>query len=64
MISFVQKMDEVNTGDIEPLQHITSEKNVWREDEIKGSCSQEQALKNAAHHNNQFFMVPKIIQKH
>jgi aspartyl-tRNA(Asn)/glutamyl-tRNA(Gln) amidotransferase subunit C len=63
MISFVQKMDEVNTGDTEPLQHISGRKNVWRQDEVQGSCSQQQALQNAPRHNNRFFMVPTIIQK-
>ena len=63
MIAFVQKMDEVDTDHVEPLQHMSSRKNVWREDIVAGSIAQEQAFKNAAVHNNHFFMVPKVIKK-
>lgn len=63
MITFVQKMDEVDTTGVEPLQHMSNGTNVWREDEVKGSCSQDDALKNAPTHNDNFFLVPKIIQK-
>lgn len=63
MIAFVQKMDEVDTTGVEPLQHMSDGSNVWRADEISGSCTQEDALKNASRHNEDFFLVPKIIQK-
>ena len=63
MIAFVQKMDEVNTDEVEPLQHMSSLTNVWREDVVQGTCNKEQALQNAAKHNNDFFMVPTMIKK-
>lgn len=63
MISFVQKMNEVDTGNVEPLQHMAVHQNNWRNDEVKGSCPKEAALKNAANHNDDFFMVPKVIKK-
>jgi aspartyl-tRNA(Asn)/glutamyl-tRNA(Gln) amidotransferase subunit C len=63
MIAFVQKMEEVDTTGVEPLQHMSSRTNVWRQDEVKGSCSKQQALQNAATHNNNFFMVPAMIKK-
>jgi len=63
MIAFVQKMDEVDTAGVEPLQHMSSCRNVWREDEVQGSCSKKEALQNAAQHNDDFFMVPTMIKK-
>ena len=63
MIRFVQKIESVDTAGIEPLEHMADQVNAWREDEVKGSCSSEEALKNAAKHNEQFFMVPKVIKK-
>lgn len=63
MISFVQKMDEVDTNGVEPLLHIGEHHNQWREDILQGSCSKADALKNAANHNADFFLVPKVIQK-
>jgi aspartyl-tRNA(Asn)/glutamyl-tRNA(Gln) amidotransferase subunit C len=63
MISFVQKMDEVDTEGVEPLLHISGNNNSWREDTIQGSCTKQDALKNAQKHSDDFFLVPKVIQK-
>jgi len=63
MISFVEKLNEVNTKDIKPLQHMSTEINVFREDEIKGSATREEALQNAPTTNGVFFKVPKVIKK-
>jgi aspartyl-tRNA(Asn)/glutamyl-tRNA(Gln) amidotransferase subunit C len=63
MIAFVEKLNELDLDGIEPLLHMTGEVNVLREDEIKGSISREDALKNAPVHDDQFFKVPKVIKK-
>ncbi len=63
MIGFVEKLQEVDTTGVEPLMHMGFEMNKLREDEVKGSISREEALQNAAHHNEEFFMVPKVIRK-
>jgi aspartyl-tRNA(Asn)/glutamyl-tRNA(Gln) amidotransferase subunit C len=63
MIHFVEKLDELNLEGAEPLLHMSSEINVLREDEIKGSISREDALKNAPAHDDKFFKVPKVIKK-
>jgi len=63
MISFVEKLDELDLSDKEPLLHMSSNINVLREDEVKGSVSREEALKNAPSHNDEFFKVPKVIKK-
>jgi aspartyl-tRNA(Asn)/glutamyl-tRNA(Gln) amidotransferase subunit C len=62
MISFVEKLNELNLDGVEPLLHMSSEVNVLREDEIKGSISRSAALKNAPLHDEQFFKVPKVIK--
>jgi len=63
MIAFVEKLDELDLDGVEPLLHMSGEVNVLREDEVKGSVSREQALKNAPQHDDQFFKVPKVIKK-
>jgi aspartyl-tRNA(Asn)/glutamyl-tRNA(Gln) amidotransferase subunit C len=63
MIAFVEKLNELNLDGVEPLLHMSDEVNVLREDEIKGSISREEALKNAPLHDEQFFKVPKVIKK-
>lgn len=63
MIGFVEKLDELNLDGVEPQLFMSDEVNVLREDEIKGSISREDALKNAPLHDEQFFKVPKVIKK-
>ena len=63
MIGFVEKLNELHLDKIEPLIHMSQEVNVLREDEVQGSVNREVALKNAPHHDEQFFKVPKVIKK-
>ena len=63
MIAFVDKLNELNLDGVDPLLFMSEEKNVLREDEIKGSISRDEALKNAPLHDGQFFKVPKVIRK-
>ena len=63
MIVFVEKLNELDTTGVEPLLHMSENVNKLRADEIKGSISREEALKNAPLQDGQFFKVPKVIQK-
>ncbi|MEO6404473.1 MAG: Asp-tRNA(Asn)/Glu-tRNA(Gln) amidotransferase subunit GatC [Ferruginibacter sp.] len=63
MISFVEKLQEVNTSGIAALTHMAVNENVTRKDEVEESISVENALKNAANAENGFFRVPKVIKK-
>jgi aspartyl-tRNA(Asn)/glutamyl-tRNA(Gln) amidotransferase subunit C len=63
MIGFVEKLDELDLEGVEPQLFMSEEINVLREDEVKGSISREEALKNAPLHDEQFFKVPKVIKK-
>ena len=63
MIQFVEKLNEVDTEGIAPLLHITNNVNVLREDEVQGSCTQQEALKNAPKTDGTYFLVPKVIKK-
>ena len=63
MIGFVDKINELNLGDVTPMVHLPGETNIFREDEVKDVISREDALKNAASHDGVFFKVPKAIKK-
>ena len=63
MIIFVEKLNELDLENVEPLLHMSGEINVLREDEVGGSISRSEALKNAPLHDEQFFKVPKVIKK-
>lgn len=63
MIVFVEKLNELELENVEPLLHMSEEVNVLRDDEVKGSVSRAEALKNAPSHDDEFFKVPKVIKK-
>jgi aspartyl-tRNA(Asn)/glutamyl-tRNA(Gln) amidotransferase subunit C len=61
MISFVDKLQEVDTTGVEPLTHMGSAMNALREDDIGGMIGKEEALLNAPVKDADFFKVPKVI---
>ena len=63
MISFVEKLDELDLAGTQPLLHMSDNVNILRNDEVKGSVTREDALKNAPVHDDKFFKVPKVIKK-
>lgn len=63
MISFVEKLKEVDTEGVEPLTHMSSNTNILRKDIVQGSISREDGLKNAPDADGIFFRVPKVIKK-
>ena len=63
MISFVDKLNELDITGIEPLIHMSDETSALREDEVKGQINREDAFKNAPDHDGQYFKVPKVIKK-
>jgi aspartyl-tRNA(Asn)/glutamyl-tRNA(Gln) amidotransferase subunit C len=63
MISFVEKLNELDTEGVEPLLHMSDSENVYRDDVLQGSVSREEGLKNAPDTDGVFFKVPKVIKK-
>ncbi|MNT73861.1 Glutamyl-tRNA(Gln) amidotransferase subunit C [compost metagenome] len=63
ILTFMEKLNELDTKGVEPLVYMNTEENVWREDIAKQELSVADGLKNAARHNEEFFLVPKIIEK-
>lgn len=63
MISFVDKLNELDTSGVQPQLQMSSEINALRKDELRGSISMEEAFKNAPASFNNFFTVPKVINK-
>ena len=63
MIGFVDKLNELDTSGVEPLMHISGNHNVLRDDEVLQYFSREEALKNAPVTDDQFFKVPRVINK-
>ena len=62
IISFMDKLQEVDTENVEPLSHPIEGSNVFREDELRKSVEREDALKNAPESTHEYFKVPKVIK--
>lgn len=63
MIGFVEKLNELDTEGVEPLQYITGVENIFREDLAGEMISNEAALQNAAGAEPPYFTAPKAVQK-
>ena len=61
ILNFMDKLNELDTENVEPLSHPVEQINVFREDKLKQSISTKDALKNAPSKDEQFFRVPKVI---
>ncbi len=61
-VKHIKSLKEVNTNGFEPTSQVTGLENVLREDEVRPSLSQEEALSNAKSVHNGFFKVKGILQ--
>ncbi len=62
IIEYVEKLNELDTSNVEPLSHTTAISNVMREDEVKPSLPVEEVLANAPQREGNFFKVPKVVK--
>ena len=62
ILTYMDQLKEVDTEGVEPTATVLPTENVWREDAVKPSLTQEQALANAPDKADGFFRVPKIIE--
>lgn len=63
ILHFMEKLNELDTSEIEPLIYLTDEENVFREDEVHHEINPQQALKNAPLQDGVYFKVAKVIAK-
>jgi aspartyl-tRNA(Asn)/glutamyl-tRNA(Gln) amidotransferase subunit C len=61
ILDYVEKLNELNTGEVAPTFHAVPHHNVMREDEVKESQAQDASLRNAPDKAGGVFRVPKII---
>ena len=61
ILDYVEKLNELDTTNVEPLAHCLPITNVLREDCVKESLGTEKTLANAPQRDGDFFKVPKIL---
>lgn len=62
ILSYVDKLNELDTTEVEPMMHAVPLQNVFREDKVSPSLPREEALRCAPVHDGEYFLVPKILE--
>lgn len=60
ILDYVEQLNEVDTSNVEPMEHAYPIFNVMREDEPKADFTRDEMLANAPDEEDGFFKVPKI----
>lgn len=63
VLSFVEKLNEVDTTGVEPLMFMTDAENVVREDVARVTITKQEALSNAPVKDSDYFKVPRVVDK-
>ena len=62
IVTYMGKLQELSTGDVFPTSHVLPLQNVFREDLVQTSLTQEAALANAPDREGPFFKVPPVLE--
>ncbi|MFX0101498.1 MAG: Asp-tRNA(Asn)/Glu-tRNA(Gln) amidotransferase subunit GatC [Candidatus Hodarchaeota archaeon] len=62
ILDFFSQISELDTENVKPTYHVLELNNVFREDKVRESLSQDQALKNAPEKDKGYFKAPKIVE--
>jgi aspartyl-tRNA(Asn)/glutamyl-tRNA(Gln) amidotransferase subunit C len=62
ILGYFDKLNELDTSAVEPTTTVIPMVSVMRQDEVRPSLSQEEALANAPDREDVFFRVPRIIE--
>ena len=62
IMEFIEKLNELNTEKIIPLTSIINASLQSRKDEVLDGKIRDQILKNSPENNEEFFVVPKVIE--
>ena len=61
ILTFVEKLGEVDTTEVEPLTHIHEASNIFDDDELRQIDIKEEALSNSSSSNSDYFKIKKGI---
>ena len=62
IFDFIKKLNELNTDKVEPLTSVAETTLKLRTDEVKSKDIRDQILKNSPDENEDFFVVPKVVE--
>jgi aspartyl-tRNA(Asn)/glutamyl-tRNA(Gln) amidotransferase subunit C len=62
ILAFVEQLNELDIKNIEPLSSVVEQKLFQRDDVVKKINEKEDILKNSPVKNENYFVVPKVIE--
>mgnify|MGYP001414142923 CR=1 FL=1 len=62
ILKFVEQLNKLETKNTEPLTSIVDKTLESRKDKIDDGNIKDQILKNSPDKNNEFFIVPKVVE--
>ena len=62
IFDFIEKLNELNTDNVEPLTSVAETILKLRADEVKSENIRDQILKNSPEENEDFFVVPRVVE--
>ena len=62
IFEFIEKLNELKTDNVEPLTSVAATSLKLRPDEVKSKNIREQIIKNSPQDNEDYFVVPKVIE--
>jgi aspartyl-tRNA(Asn)/glutamyl-tRNA(Gln) amidotransferase subunit C len=63
ILTYIDKLNELDTVGVEPTSHVLPVSNVFRDDELQPSLDRTKVLCNAPAESHFFFKVPRIIEE-
>ena len=62
MLDYIEKMKEIDTSDVEPMSHVFTTTNCFRDDVVTNGDQSEAILQNAPGQKQGMFKVPKTVE--
>ena len=60
--NYIDKLNELDTSNVEPMSHVFPVQNVFREDVVENGDGGEDTLANAPERRDRAFVVPKTVE--
>jgi len=62
ILAYIEQLNELDTDNVEPTSHVLDISTPFREDKVVEWLSTEEVLKNAPESEDDFFVVPQVIE--
>ena len=62
IFDFIEKLNKLKTDNVEPLTSVAETRLKLRPDEVKSKDIRQQIIKNSPQDNEDYFVVPKVIE--